>query len=709
MVGITFILFSIFRRYLYFLALLGWFSSFAETKQRDVIVYGGTSAGVTAAIQAKKMGKSVVLVSPDTHLGGVSSSGLGWSDSGHKEAIGGLAREFYHRVWRHYQSVDSWRWQKMEEFGNRGQGSPAIDGEKRTMWVFEPHVAENIFESWIEEFEVEVIRNEWLDREKGVEVRDGRILAINTLSGNRYEGKMFIDCSYEGDVMAAAGVTYFVGRESNRVYGERVNGVQKKWAHQHQFLSKIDPFVVEGDRASGLLARISNNPPGKEGRGDAKMQAYNFRLCLTQNEQNKVPFPKPAKYDPFQYELLLRTLVQEPEPVFGKFDPIPNAKTDTNNYGPFSTDNIGMNYGYPEASYEDRARLVAEHETYQKGYFYFLSNDPRVPAELRARIAKWGLAKDEFKDNGHWPYQIYVREARRMVSDFVLTEKHLCGQIETPDSIGMGSSTMASHHVQRYVATDVDGKSYVMNEGDVQVDPGGPYQIPYQSLTPKEEECQNLLVPVCLSSSHIAFSSLRMEPVFMILAQSAVTAASIAIDEEINVQQVSYEKLKQKLSTDGQILELQENNMIATGQGINPLGLPGIIVDGERIKLKGEWTQSSSLRPFVGNGYFHDGNGGKGMRSAEFPFSTKSDGLYEVRVSYIPSGNRAGTVKYVVTSEQGVEEKVVDQRKVDGIGQIWHTLGSFEFKEGKPYSVALRNDDTQGYVVVDALQLLLLD
>ena len=709
MVGITFILFSIFRRYLYFLALLGWFSSFAETKQRDVIVYGGTSAGVTAAIQAKKMGKSVVLVSPDTHLGGVSSSGLGWSDSGHKEAIGGLAREFYHRVWRHYQSVDSWRWQKMEEFGNRGQGSPAIDGEKRTMWVFEPHVAENIFESWIEEFEVEVIRNEWLDREKGVEVRDGRILAINTLSGNRYEGKMFIDCSYEGDVMAAAGVTYFVGRESNRVYGERVNGVQKKWAHQHQFLSKIDPFVVEGDRASGLLARISNNPPGKEGRGDAKMQAYNFRLCLTQNEQNKVPFPKPAKYDPFQYELLLRTLVQEPEPVFGKFDPIPNAKTDTNNYGPFSTDNIGMNYGYPEASYEDRARLVAEHETYQKGYFYFLSNDPRVPAELRAQIAKWGLAKDEFKDNGHWPYQIYVREARRMVSDFVLTEKHLCGQIETPDSIGMGSSTMASHHVQRYVATDVDGKSYVMNEGDVQVDPGGPYQIPYQSLTPKEEECQNLLVPVCLSSSHIAFSSLRMEPVFMILAQSAVTAASIAIDEEINVQQVSYEKLKQKLSTDGQILELQENNMIATGQGINPLGLPGIIVDGERIKLKGEWTQSSSLRPFVGNGYFHDGNGGKGMRSAEFPFSTKSDGLYEVRVSYIPSGNRAGTVKYVVTSEQGVEEKVVDQRKVDGIGQIWHTLGSFEFKEGKPYSVALRNDDTQGYVVVDALQLLLLD
>ena len=709
MVGITFILFSIFRRYLYFLALLGWFSSFAVTKQRDVIVYGGTSAGVTAAIQAKKMGKSVVLVSPDTHLGGVSSSGLGWSDSGHKEAIGGLAREFYHRVWRHYQSVDSWRWQKMEEFGNRGQGSPAIDGEKRTMWVFEPHVAENIFESWIEEFEVEVIRNEWLDREKGVEVRDGRILAINTLSGNRYEGKMFIDCSYEGDVMAAAGVTYFVGRESNRVYGERVNGVQKKWAHQHQFLSKIDPFVVEGDRASGLLARISNNPPGKEGRGDAKMQAYNFRLCLTQNEQNKVPFPKPAKYDPFQYELLLRTLVQEPEPVFGKFDPIPNAKTDTNNYGPFSTDNIGMNYGYPEASYEDRARLVAEHETYQKGYFYFLSNDPRVPAELRARIAKWGLAKDEFKDNGHWPYQIYVREARRMVSDFVLTEKHLCGQIETPDSIGMGPSTMASHHVQRYVATDVDGKSYVMNEGDVQVDPGGPYQIPYQSLTPKEEECQNLLVPVCLSSSHIAFSSLRMEPVFMILAQSAVTAASIAIDEEINVQQVSYEKLKQKLSTDGQILELQENNMIATGQGINPLGLPGIIVDGERIKLKGEWTQSSSLRPFVGNGYFHDGNGGKGMRSAEFPFSTKSDGLYEVRVSYIPSGNRAGTVKYVVTSEQGVEEKVVDQRKVDGIGQIWHTLGSFEFKEGKPYSVALRNDDTQGYVVVDALQLLLLD
>ena len=709
MAGITFIRFSAFRRYLHLLSLLIWVSCFAESKRRDVIVYGGTSAGVIAAIQAKKMGKSVILVSPDVHLGGVSSSGLGWADSGNKAAIGGLAREFYHRVWRHYQSVDSWRWQKMEDFGNRGQGTPAIDGEKRTMWVFEPHVAENIFEAWVAEFELEVIRNEWLDRQKGVEVRDGRILAINTLSGNRYEGEMFIDCSYEGDLMAASGVTYFVGRESNQVYGEGVNGVQKKLARQHQFLPKIDPFVVAGDRTSGLLARISNEPPGEEGRGDTKMQAYNFRLCLTQNEENKVPFPKPARYDPLQYELLLRTLIQGSEHIFRKFDPIPNAKTDTNNYGPFSTDNIGMNYGYPEASYEERSQLVAEHETYQKGYFYFLSNDPRVAIELRSRISKWGLAKDEFQENGHWPYQIYVREARRMVSDFVMTELHLSGQRETPNSIGMGSYNMDSHHVQRYVATDVDGKSYVMNEGDVQLDPGGPYQIPYQSLIPKEEECQNLLVPVCVSSSHIAFGSLRMEPVFMIMAQSAVTAACIAIDGEINVQQVSYEKLKQKLMEDGQVLSLKKNNMIATGYGVNPQKLPGIIVDGERIKLKGEWTRSASLRPFIGNGYFHDGNGGKGMRSAEFPFATTTDGLYEVRVSYIPSGNRAGTVKYVVTSEQGVEEKVVDQRKVDGIGQIWHTLGSFEFKEGKPYSVALRNDDTQGYVVVDALQLLLLD
>ena len=685
------------------------FSGFAESIQRDIVVYGGTSAGVTAAIQAKKMGKSVILVSPDVHLGGLLSSGLGWMDSGKKETVGGLAREFYHRVWRHYQSVDSWRWQKKEEFGNRGQGVPAIDGEKRTMWVFEPQVAENIFESWIQEFGLEVARNEWLDREKGVLVRNGAIQSITTLSGNQYEGKIFLDCTYEGDLMAAAGVSYFVGRESNDVYGEKINGVQAQLAKQHQFNHKIDPFVIEGKPSSGLLSRISHIPPGKDGNGDGKMQAYNFRLCLTQHEKNKVPFSKPEKYAPQEYELLLRTLIQGSSHIFGKFDPIPNAKTDTNSFGPFSTDNIGMNYRYPEASYEERSLIIEEHKTYQKGFFYFLGNDPRVPLEVREQMTKWGLAKDEFEGNEHWPHQIYVREARRMVSGFVMTELHARGKVETPQPIGMGSRNPESSHVQRYVTTNRSGKSYVVNEGGVQVDSNAPYPISYQCIVPREEECGNLLVPVCVSSSHVAYASLRKESVLMILAQSAGAAACIAIDEGINVQQVSYEKLKLQLLEDEQVLELQENNLVATGLGINPDNLQGLVIDGREIKLKGEWTQSASLRPFVGNGYFHDGNGGKGMKSAEFPFSPVKDGIYEVRISYIPSGNRAGAVKYSVSSEQGVEERVVDQRKVVGLGEIWHSLGSFTFKAGKSYAVSLQNEGTQGYVVVDALQLLRLD
>ena len=305
-----------------------------ETYKRDVVVYGGTSAAISAAVQVKKMGKSVVVVSPDARLGGLSSSGLGWTDSGRKEAIGGIARDFYHRVWRHYQSVESWKWQDMEDYGNRGQGTPAIDGDRRTMWIFEPHVAEQIFESWVKEHEVEVYRNEWLDREKGVEKKDGRIQSVTTLAGNRFEGEVFLDCTYEGDLMAAAGVSYFVGREPNALYGETLSGVQAKRATKHQFQGKVDPFVIKGDPSSGLLARISAEGARVEGSGDAKMQAYNFRLCLTQVPDNRIPFPKPENYDPVQYELLLRTLEMGSRHVFGKFDPIPNAKTDTNNHGP---------------------------------------------------------------------------------------------------------------------------------------------------------------------------------------------------------------------------------------------------------------------------------------------------------------------------------------------------------------------------------------
>jgi len=524
----------------------------AAAPDYDVVVYGGTSAGVTAAVQAARMGKSVVLAGPDTHLGGLSSSGLGWTDSGKKEVIGGLAREFYHRIWRHYQKPDAWRWQRREEYSNRGQGTPAIDGERRTMWIFEPHVAEQVFEDLIAEENIEVHRGEWLNREDGVEMEGDRILSITMLSGKRFTGRMFIDATYEGDLMAAAGVSYHVGREANSVYNENYNGVQKDVRHHaHFFPMPISPYVVPGDPSSGLVPRVHDGDPGENGEGDKRIQAYCFRMCLTKVPGNRVPFEKPPGYDPNQYELLARVLEAGWDGVFEKFDPIPNNKTDTNNHGPFSTDNIGMNYDYPEANYERRREIVREHELYQKGLMYFLANNPRVPEEIRSEMSQWGLAKDEFTGNGHWPHQIYVREARRMIGRYVMTGHDVLTKRETPEPVGMGSYTMDSHNVQRYVTEE----GYVQNEGDVGVKAPKPYQVSYGSLVPQGGEAANLAVPVCVSSSHIAYGSIRMEPVFMILGQSAATAAAIAIDEGAGLRDVDYAQLRERLLADGQVLE----------------------------------------------------------------------------------------------------------------------------------------------------------
>lgn len=537
---------------LFLIICLGCKTENDSSLEADIIIYGGTSAGITAAVQAKNMGKSVLVVSPDIHLGGLSAGGLGFTDTGDKSVIGGLAREFYHRVYMHYQNDSAWKWQKREEYGNKGQGTPAIDGNARTMWIFEPHVAEMIFEDFVRENEIQVFRDEWLDRESGVQKENGKIVSIKTLSGKTFKGKVFIDATYEGDLLAAAGVSYHVGRESNATYNETWNGVQVGvFQHRHYFLQPVSPYVISGDSTSGLLPEISDLPPGKNGEGDQRLQAYNFRMALSQHPDNRVPFPKPANYDPNRYELLARVFQTGWNETFDKFDDIPNLKTDTNNHGPFSTDYIGKNYGYPEASYEERKTMIREHEDYQKGLMYFLANDPRVPDSVRMEMSKWGLAKDEFKDNGNWPHQIYVREARRMIGDYVMTEHEVLGKREVPQSIGMGSYSLDSHNVQRFVTKD----GFVQNEGDIGVHPEKPYSISLGTILPKKQECENLLVPVCVSSSHTAFGSIRMEPVFMILGQSAATAAVMAIDGNMAVQDIEYGRLSERLKLDGQILE----------------------------------------------------------------------------------------------------------------------------------------------------------
>ncbi|MEZ6064828.1 MAG: FAD-dependent oxidoreductase [Planctomycetaceae bacterium] len=667
----------------------------AATTTADVVVYGGTSAGVAAAVQVRRMGKSVVIVSPDKHLGGLSAGGLGWTDSGKKDAIGGISREFYERVYQKYQRPEAWKWQSKDDFGNRNQSPPGKDGDAGSMWVFEPSIAEAVFEDLVREYDIPVLRDEWLDRGAGgVTAQDGRITQFRTLTGNVYAGKMFVDATYEGDLLAAAGVDYHVGREANSVYNEEWNGIQVGVLHhKHWFLKPVDPYVVPGDPSSGLLPRVSAEPPGEKGAGDHRIQAYCFRMCLTNHDPNRIPFPKPEGYDAAQYELLLRVFETGWREHFGKFDHIQNFKTDTNNHGAFSTDNIGMNYDYPEGSYERRREIIAEHTTYQQGLMYFMANDPRVPADVRNAMAKWGLPRDEFTDNGGWPHQIYVREARRMIGEYVMTEHDTLDKVVTPDSVGMGSYTLDSHNVQRYVKPD--GK--VQNEGDIGVGVPRPYEIAYGSIVPKAEQCENLLVPVCVSSSHIAFGSIRMEPVFMILGQSAATAACLSIDKGVSVQRLPYAELREKLLEDGQVLELRDP------QALLRRDLQGIVIDDADAVLEGDWGTSSANRPFVNAGYRHDGNEGQGRKSARFTANLKGS-RYEVRLFYPPNNNRATNVPVTIQHAGGEARVVVNQQQTPEHAGQSTTLGTFEFNGES--SVLVSNADANGYVVIDAVQFL---
>lgn len=521
--------------------------------EADVVVYGGTASAVMAAVQVKRMGMRVIVVSPDRHLGGMSSGGLGFTDTGDKTVIGGLARAFYHRLWRHYMADSNWRWEPRSAYGNRGQATVALDSSYRTMWIFEPHAAEAVFEGFVAEAGLTVLRDEWLDRGRGgVVKRNGRIDRIRTLSGKVFRAKMFIDATYEGDLMAAAGVAYTVGREANAEYGETFNGIQKGvFHHRHHFQQPVDPYIRAGEPSSGLLPYISATPPGENGTADKRLQAYCFRVCMSFTPENRIPFPKPEGYDRSKYELLGRLFAAGWRDVFSKFDTIPNRKTDTNNHGPFSSDYIGGNYDYPEASYERRREIVREHEQYQKGYLYFLANDPSVPEEIRAEVNIYGLAKDEFTDNGHWPHQLYIREARRMKGEFVMREQDALGKTTIERSVGMGSYHLDSHNAQRYVTED----GRVQNEGDIGVRPKRPYGIDYGSILPKRGDCANLLVPVCVSSTHIAYGSIRMEPVFMILGQSAAVAAVMSIRQGVTVQALPYTDLRAELLRAGQVLE----------------------------------------------------------------------------------------------------------------------------------------------------------
>ena len=662
----------------------------------DLVIYGGTSAGVAAAVQAARMDHSVILISPAEHLGGLTSSGLGATDSGSKSAIGGISHEFYARIHDHYRQSEAW------EEGNQKDFS-GYDPNAETMWVFEPHVAEQIFEDFIAESEVPVVRDAWIDRDSGVTMKNGRIVAITTLDGKTYHGKMFIDATYEGDLMAVAGVSYTTGRESNEKYDESLNGVQPDEMVYHHFVKNVSPYIVPGDPSSGLLPHVHGDPRGEKGSGDHRVQAYCYRMCMTDAPENRVDWPKPEGYDPIEYELLLRNFdAGDHRPMF-ILSRMPNRKTDTNNKGPFSTDNIGKNYDYPEASYKERAEIALAHERYQKGLMWTLAHNPRVPEKIQNIARTWGLSADEFQDNGNWPYKLYIREARRMLSEYVMTEHDIRRTRKTPQPIGLGSYSMDSHNTQRYVTEE----GYVQNEGDVQVSPGGPYQIAYPAITPKPEECENLLVPVCLSASHIAYGSIRMEPVFMILGQSAATAALQAIDNDVSVQEIDYGQLRERLLADGQVL-VPPGGLPPAKPPVVPLDpekLPGVVIDDSEAELNGNWSVGNVTGPFVGKGYRHNSDASE-TKSASFSAALPAAGKYEVRVSYPAYPNRATNTPVTIHHADGEKTVRINQRERGEVQGLFHSVGTYRFAKDEPAVVVIGTQDANGHVLVDAVQFV---
>ena len=686
------------------LTLLGCWVCSAALVESDICVYGGTSGGIAAAIQASRMGRTVVLLEFGKHIGGLTTGGLGATDIGNKVAIGGISREFYGRIAKYYSQDSSWRQEtRADYFVRRGSGqanASDLSAANATMWTFEPHVAEDLFKAMLQESKVPVRYGQRLTSVK----KEGlRILEISMEDGSAFRARMFIDATYEGDLMAKAGVAYHVGREANAKYGETLNGVRAQ-TPSHQFTVPVDPYVIAGDPGSGLLPFIQPGPAGEPGAGDKKVQTYNYRLCFTTNAANRMKVDAPPEYDPKKYELLARYLealvAAGKKPQLKEFwNPIwmPNGKTDINNNGGFSTDFIGMSYDYPEGDYAARDRIRKEHENYMRGFLVFMATDTRVPEHMRKGMQLWGPARDEFQDTGGWPNQIYVREARRMISDYVMTEHNCRGTVKAEDSVGLGAYNMDSHNAQRIVK---NGRAE--NEGDVQV-AVKPYPISYRSLVPKATECDNLFVPVCLAATHIAYGSIRMEPVFMILGQSSATAAHLAIESKLPVQKVDYAKLRTRLMADKQVLEWKAP---PAGSVADIRALKGIVLDDADAQKIGHWTESSLVEArHVGTAYIHDSNANKGEVSLTYTPNLPRAGEYEIILISPPNPNRATQVPVTISAQEGETKTVkVNQRSTATKG--FASLGKFRLPAGRKTTVTISNKDTDGFVVADGIQFV---
>jgi len=633
--------------------------------QTDVCVYGGTSAGVIAAYAAIKLHHTVILIEPGHRLGGLSSGGLGYTDIGNKYVVTGLARDFYRRIGRHYQKFEQ--------------------------WTFEPHVADSLFCDYTKRAKITVLYGERLHT---VKKSNNTITAITLENAKNSEitreikAKQYIDCSYEGDLMAKAAVSYTTGREADSVYNETVNGVQLK--DKHQFPDNIDPYTIPGHPESGLLWGISPDSLQPDGTGDKKIQSYNFRLCLSNDPANRIPITRPTHYDSTHYELLLRFLATHPVKNLDailKVDAMPNHKTDINNNGPFSTDMIGMNYAYPDGNYATREAIIKKHEDYTKGLLYFIGHAPRMPDYLRKEMLNWGYPKDEYPQTDHWTPQLYIREARRMVGAYIMTQDNCQGKTTVDDGIAKGAYNMDSHNAERIVTHGM-----VKNEGDVQLGGISPYPIAYRAITPKAGECTNLLVPVCLSASHMAYGSIRMEPVFMVLAQSAAYAACQAIDHQETVQDIDTRQLQTELKknplADNSIREILIDNDDSTG-----------------ITLTGDWQRQTSGG--YGPSFLQNTDNKPG--TVQFETHIQQTATYHL-YTYIPRVDHAATSTTFHLATGNTSTTVqLNTANLQISGQTsgeWVRLYTLPLNAGDQIKITISNQSATGIIVADAILLV---
>ncbi|MFY7794940.1 MAG: FAD-dependent oxidoreductase [Chitinophagaceae bacterium] len=649
-------------------------SEFSRDIDVDVCIYGATSAGIMAAYTAKMNGKSVALIHPDGHAGGLSTGGLGFTDIGNKYVITGLARDFYRRLGSIYGKFEQ--------------------------WVFEPRAASTVFDQYLTRAGIRI----GFDRQLVSVQKEGTLIkSIQTESAldpgpktrSTIRARMFLDCTYEGDLMAMAGVSFTIGRESNDIYGETYNGVQM--AIHHQFPDGVDPYVVRGDKRSGLLWGISPAPMAPTGSGDKLVQAYNFRLCLTDSAENRIDISRPADYDSTRYELLARVFELQPHlPLnqhYLKMDAVPNRKTDVNNKGPLSTDMIGSNHEYAMADPATRRRIVREHGSYTKGLLYFLGHDPRVPQHIRKTMLAWGYPRDEFRDNGHWTPQLYVREARRMVGEYVMTQANCQGKTKVYDPIGMAAYTMDSHNCQRIVV-EKNGMAMVKNEGDVEIDGFPPYDISYRSIVPRRNECSNLLVPVCLSASHIAYGSIRMEPVFMVLAQSASLAAIQAIERGGSVQDVDVKALQARFKAD------------PLADGSRPEFLIDNDITPELVTYSGRWKEQREGNAQFGGSYGRSllmSDSTDEQSSLNFSVPPGVSGKYTLYV-YNAGAAAFKSLAYKLNINTGEKSFDISLRTSDR-HYDWLSAGTFSIDGRKDARIVIRRSGSGGALFGDAILL----